>query len=436
MISTHTQLARPSSRILQQTKKLSLSTYFPAGTRYFYGYPAGEDSGFLNKVPPKVEELVAARALSCAGPDVSVISFAATAAPAMDKQLLDEFGIPGLPTSQITILPPQIDSRLQDNERNEAVKNALCQMVPNGSLVMAQPYTDEHMSKLYQIPAITVNFINAKDNMKKYISSELLPKQLAFFASGPQLAKHAHDLSFPCVIKVSSSSSGDGVYLCQSRADIKRAVKKLETLKAAIVVQEYVEAKKNYAIHFGIPHDQNLSINLLGVNQQLTSAEGVFIGGIITSTDFPPELIILKSYLLEEVLPVIRDMGWYGVGGFDVLIDSLDRPYFIDCNFRMTGMSAFHLLVANGNITRPLISFGGEFKGSKAEFRRKLLPCGGRSSKSKFLQLIALNRDGDNWSFNAALLFDNPTQLSRRVDKLLQIGVDSLALSQIAGHAD
>ena len=52
-----------------------LSDYFPTGTCYFYGYPAGEDESFFNKVPVEIEELVAARANCCAGSglDLSLI---------------------------------------------------------------------------------------------------------------------------------------------------------------------------------------------------------------------------------------------------------------------------------------------------------------------------------------------------------------------------
>ena len=65
---------RPKIRL---AKHVTLSTYFPAGTRFFYGYPAGEDSGFLNRVGPEIEELVAARPICCAGRDVFIVNFAA-----------------------------------------------------------------------------------------------------------------------------------------------------------------------------------------------------------------------------------------------------------------------------------------------------------------------------------------------------------------------
>jgi hypothetical protein len=163
-------------------KKLSLSSYFPAGTYYFYGYPAGEASGFLNNVPPAVEELVAARAFSCAGPRVSVVSFAATASPALDEELLHELSIPQLRSRQITLLPQEIDDRLKGAARNESVKAALKDLVPDGSLVMAQP--DADMAGLYQIPPALTSLLNDKQHMGDYIATDLLPTRYATYKNG------------------------------------------------------------------------------------------------------------------------------------------------------------------------------------------------------------------------------------------------------------
>src|SRR5437868_6415996 len=100
MLAVTTKLLKRHLKGLTGPGNLSLSTYFPKGTQYFYAYPAGEDSGFLNRVPPQVEELVAARAAICAGSHVSVVSFAATNTPALDQSLLDDLNIPRLKRQQ------------------------------------------------------------------------------------------------------------------------------------------------------------------------------------------------------------------------------------------------------------------------------------------------------------------------------------------------
>lgn len=412
--------------------KLSLSTFFPSGTYYFYGYPAGASSGFLNNVPPKVEELVAARAFSCAGPNVTVIAFSATSHPAVAPEIIEKFAIPCLPTEKVSLFHQDIDRRLEGNPRNEAIKNYMRAKIPTGSLVMAQPYIDEEMAILYQIPSTTTNWLNDKIHMSQYINPELLPKQLALYNNGRELIKAAQSITPPCVIKVSSSSSGDGVYICKSVQDLSNAVNKLKNIKSTIVIQQHIDAVKNYGIHFGIPYDIKQPIEIYGINEQLTTDQGEFIGGIIRSTEFPVELTRIKTYLKNEVLPGIRRMGWYGIGGFDVLLDSKKHPYFIDSNFRMTGVSAYHMLVANGKIKPPLISFGAEFNGTKQDFELALAQYASKDAVNKFIQIIALSRDGDEWHFNAALNFDKPSDLLQKVDKLHDAGISSPALSQLA----
>lgn len=436
MTLTYPKLAQFKPRLifpaLLPKKKLSLSSFFPEGTHYFYGYPAGNYSGFLNNVPPKIEELVAARAFSCAGSDVKVVAFAATSHPAVESGILEKFGIPNLPDNRISLIHSKIDRRLVGNDRNEAIKNYMKAKIPAGSLVMAQPYTDKEMAALYQIPSKTTNWLNDKIHMSQYITPELLPKQLALFKNGGEFAKQINKINLPCVVKVSSSSSGDGVYICKTLKDLSRAVDEFKKIKSTIVIQEHIEAVKNYGIHFGIPHDIKQSVEVYGVNEQLTTDQGEFVGGVIRSTHFPPGLRAIKLYLENEILPVIRKMGWYGIGGFDVLLDSNKKAYFIDCNFRMTGVSAYHMLLANGKIKAPLITFSAEFKGTKQKFKEVLSPYAAKDEEGKFVQIIALSRDDNEWHFNAALSFDKPSDLLQKVDKLLDTGISSPALSQLA----
>ncbi len=433
---TSTTMSKLLFKFATPKKRLSLSKYFPPGTSYFYAYPAGEDSGFLNKVSPRVEELVAARTLSCAGPEVSVVKFAATHSSVVGTEIINALGIPQLPSHQVIVLPKEIDASLAGAPRNAAIKTALDKLVKPGSLVMAQPYTDENIEHVYQIPPSLSTWINDKNNMEQYIDDKYLPDRLGVYLDGQQFNTHHREITLPCVVKVSSSSSGDGVYICYSEDDIKRAMNELIDISGTIFVEQYIRAKKNYGIHFGIPYDQDKPIDLIGVNEQLTTVNGEFIGGIIESVALPSELLPLEGYLLDEVLPKIRDMGWYGVGCFDVLCDEQDRLYLIDANFRVTGMSAYHFLISNGVIKKPLLSFGGEFVGSREQFEQRLFPYASKNSRQQMVQMIALTRYGNTWSFNGALAFDNHLQLKSRAWALLQQGIKSPALSYLSnsGH--
>jgi hypothetical protein len=431
MLLTENRAFKAPLKLLRHREEISLSTYFPAGTTYFYGYPAGEDSGFLNRVVPKVEELVAARAFSCAGPKVSVVSFTATHSSMLGKNLLDELGIPRLSPKQVTLLPKEIDITVEGKQRNAVIMQALKKTVSPGHLVMAQPYTDKSVANLYQIPTQLTTWLNDKNNLDQYIPAEFVPRRCAVYLDGAQFAKKHAEIKLPSVVKASASSAGDGVYICQTKADLKQAVAELRDLTGAVLAEQYIEIKRNYGIHFGIPAAKDKSVDILGINEQLTSPQGEFLGGLINSTEFPEELADLETQLVREILPKIRELGWYGIGCFDVLTDSAGQAYIIDCNFRVTGMSAYHLLIVNQIMQTPLLGFSAEFTGTQAELEQILFPLAGRHSKCKYLQLIALSRHGDTWHFNAALSFNTPEQLQRRAILLLHMGLQSRALSQI-----
>lgn len=414
------------------SRALSLSTYYPADTQYFYGYPAGSDSGFLNNVPPEVEELVSMRAISCAGPSVSVISYSATDAPDIDNKLLKKLNFPKLDLLKLVCLPPEITPELRGPARNEAIKQALKSVCRDRSLIMAQPYLSRRLAGAYQIsPDITV-WMNDKNNLQRLVSKAHMPKRLATFMDGAAFARGSGDIELPAVVKVASSSSGDGVYICHSRKDMGEAAAAMRDVPSPILVEQYVEAVRNYGLHFGVPHDSDQAVDIIGVNEQLTSETGEFEGGIIRSRNIPEELREVKHYLEYVCLPKVRKMGWYGIGCFDVLVDRAGGCYIVDSNFRMTGMTAYHFMVANGRVDPPLIGFSGGYKGSRQEFETAMLPFTDPSSGAPILQMIALNEHGDMWRFNAALMFRDDTELSERCTRLRNAGVQSDLLQRFA----
>ena len=87
---TFRRFADKAKKKVSPTRKITLSDFFPKDTVYFYGYPSGEDSGFLNLVHPSIEELVAARPLSCLGDSLSVLCFTATSKKAINPKIINE----------------------------------------------------------------------------------------------------------------------------------------------------------------------------------------------------------------------------------------------------------------------------------------------------------------------------------------------------------
>jgi hypothetical protein len=413
-------------------RNLSLSTYFPNGTTYFYGYPVGESSGFLNRLEAAGEELIAARAFGCTGSNVTAVGFASARPSAEERQLYAALRVAQPDHERIVRLPEEIDARLTGAERNRAIKAALQTLVPPGTLAMAQPHTDGDLHHLYQIsPALTA-WLNDKNHMPEFFDSEWLPRRLAQYQDGADFAAHHAGLPLPCVVKVSSSSAGDGVYICQRRSDLDRAVAALKDVTGTIMVEEFIDAARDYAVHFGVPHDATAPVEILGVNEQIVSSSGRFQAGIIQSAAFPWELGGAVRYLRDIVLPRVRDMGWYGVGGLDVLVDRAGRVLFIDGNFRMTAMTPYHFLVANGALTAPAITFTGEITGDATTAAKVLLPHA--QGPHARMHLINLVQSRGTWRFNGALSCSSKTELIAVARELLRAGVRSQVLESVSAE--
>lgn len=201
---------------------------------------------------------------------------------------------------------------------------------------------------------------------------------------------------------------------------------------SSILIEEYIESEKNYGIQFGIPYDTQKPIHIIGVNRQITTSGGEFIGGIINPADSYNELQPVIEFLLKSALPTVRQLGWYGVGGFDVLISN-GGQYVIDCNFRMTSMSAYLMLAANKQINKPLLSFSGELNGNLANIKN-LITVFNRSNRLKDVKvrLLALTQNSDICRFNGVLLAKDTLAFSAAAHQLLQLGMVSESLTHIA----
>jgi hypothetical protein len=426
--TTHTTISyatrnpgRPSGR------ELSLSTYFPEGTQFLYGYPSGNDSGFLNLVPPSTEELVAARVVACSGQNVSPICFAATTPQVIPMDLYHMLGI-SVPTDDALIMPPKISLNLTGAARNQAVKAWIKNNVKQGSLVMSQPYTDPELTQYYQIAPAKTAYLNDKYNMPDYIDAEWLPKRLRTFTSGVDLLEHTEAIPLPCVLKASSSSSGDGVHICKTTDELERAAQDFKSLHERIIVEEYIQIKENYCILFGIPHDATLPADFIGCNEQVIGTNGTFLGGRVPANKLPESARASVKYTLDVLVPRIRSMGWYGIFGLDVLVDAADRNYIIDPNFRMTGTAVYLFLKARGELKAPMTSVSAEFVGSEADFRRAVLPLAATSSNERLLKLVCLSRHNNTWRFDAAIEYTNEEQLAEHAKKILDSGINSRVL--------
>lgn len=412
---------------LPTSVQFTLSRYFPAGTTYFYSFPAGEESGFFNGVPTWVEELVAGRPLLVAGNDVRVLTFASVYSDEV-LNLLSEMGVSPLDSSRVTVMPPEITSDVVGRDRNSIVKTALKGLAFKGDLVMAQPFLDEDLKSCFAIPPELTVWFNDKENLSDYIPKKNLPAEYFHFFSGKEFSASIEDLPLPCVVKVTSSSAGDGVRICHKPEDLASARDAFGNLDGHIMVYQFIHALHNFCIQFGIPADPNKEIDIIGFNEQLIGKCGEFLGGMVP-TDFDrPELQEVFKLMKETILPKVRAKGWYGVGGLDVLVTKSGRFYFIDPNFRMTATLVFVCQVRNKQIKKSLLGFTGMFKGDEKDFREKILPIARLGTPEQLLNIASLSHKDGVYRFNAALVFDENNSRTDVAKRLLDLGIQSTTL--------
>jgi hypothetical protein len=417
---------------MSTSKKFTLSRYFPEGTEYFYGYPAEEDSHFFNGVPPEVEELVAARPLVCAGPNVKAICFEATVEPFV-WDLMHELGSLKAKKSNLIVLPSEINNTVTGPERNRLLRNALLELSSGENLVMAQPFLDGRLKEKFRIPSHRSIWLNDKKNLSYYVPPQYLAKTYDEFLDGLCFEECLDQIALPCVVKVSSSSSGDGVRICRTKKQLEKAKDDFAGLEGIILISELVDAVRNFGVQFGIPEDKDMPPEIIMWHEQLTSEHGVFMGGIIEpGLEKTPLIKSVEKVILEKILPEVRRRGWYGVGGFDILMDKEEQFYIIDPNFRMTGMTVYDLLTRNGEIKKSSLSFMGTFEGSQKDFKKIMLELATVGSPKQRLHLTTLTEHNGLFRFNAALLFDHRKDIPKFAKEVLKKKIQSSVLENAA----
>ncbi len=408
-----------------------LSEYFPSNTAYFYSFPSGQDSSFFNGVPAWMEELVAARSLVCAGPKMRAVAFASSLDSLTWDIMTQRFGTQLISRDAAIGLSENITNDITGAERNTRIQESLRTVMGSKELVMAQPFTDPSVEHIYQIPPHVTIMLNDKANRGYYMPQKYIPQILASFTSGAAFHEYTDTLPFPSVIKVSSSSSGDGVRICMNEQELSAAKEQFKDMTGTIIIEQFIKSSHNICVQFGIPADPEKPIEMLGYNEQLTSENGGFLAGVVNPYKHIPGIQNIYDALQYEVLPRVRALGWYGVGGIDVLIIDENTFYFIDTNFRMTATFTFIYLQQTQRITKPVVSFAGSYRGSYDDFLSKIVPLGKNGASDQLMSVIALTQRNNLFRFNAGLFFDNRESLKQNVQTLLDHGVESASLSSL-----
>lgn len=410
--------------------RISLSRFYPRDTVYFHFFPSGGDSGFFNPTATWVDELAAGRALTCAGDNVKVIVFEGTTTSSVLGLLRDKLGMPVANTESIMFIPDFVSSETGEL-RSEIIKNELKKLVGRGKLVISQPYDDASFNDVYAISPSLIIKLNDKAHMAEFIPSEFLPQRYGEFKDGKTFAGSEEKFPLPCVVKVASSGAGDGVVICRNENDFEVTRKRFADNAGAMVIDEFIDTAHNLGVQFGVPFEKNRPIEMVGINEQLTTADGGFLGGIINPSHKIAGVAGINKIMLQKVLPRVREMGWYGAGGIDVLVGKNGKIYFIDCNFRLTAASSYLYQIQNGDVKGALVHFTCSFKGTEEDFVKKMVPLAAAGSHGRIFDIVNLAKHGDGYKMHAALIFSDGKEMVENAKKLIKAGVESLVLEKI-----
>ncbi len=409
----------------------SLSTYLPDETHYYYGYPAGTGSGFVNTLPPCYEELLSARPLSCAG-NLKIVCLANGVKKDALSILSEEVGLPLAAENQVIRLPTAIDTMVTGCERNRMVQAALQTLVPDGNFLMAQPYEGTMLDAKYLIPRTVTYPLNDKGTLEKLVPPEYLLETFASFPNGAAFAAcEGNTLPMPCVVKVTSASAGDGVRICKNLEDFTAAQKEFAKVSTPIIVQEYLGGATEVGVQFGVPRSAEAEADILGFSTQIIAPTGKYLGGNFNDNTHNEIIDRIYDVIRNKILPKVRERGWYGVGGLDVMIRPDGSFVFIDGNFRMTATHVYRFNVENGLVSKPFVTMTASMPGNLETFRRSVVPLASRANASRIFHPVSLSECEGMLHFNGGLLYDTQEDLVENARHALSLGVRSKVLESL-----
>lgn len=404
-----------------------LSQVFPENSTYFYGYPLGWSlqSRFLNSAPATSEELVAAHTLVCAGANIDIVVFAKTVEDEVLQLLRDELG------TQITqrriIIPPEIHVELERNMRNEQIQLALINSVRNRALIMAQPYIHPDIEDKYLIDPKISTWANDKDNMRYFVPEEFMIPELGRAQSGMEFRNmDSHFFSYPCVIKLTASSGGDGVRICKSESEFRAAQEAFSLYDCPIIVIKFIDIMTEVGAKFAIYPDPTPRFARIGATKDFSNREGNWVGSLVSENVEGEIAEKIYDVLEKSILPVLHAKGWYGVGEAGALVDKNGRIYFSDFNCRVTGDMA-QTFQSNQGIFRgrSLMVFNGLYPGTLRDFGNAVKSSAQRDSKAQILNVVAAAAYGDGVKIHGGVLFDQEESLPENIKHLEKLGIQS-----------
>ncbi|WP_278926798.1 L-aspartate--L-methionine ligase LdmS [Staphylococcus auricularis] len=193
----------------------------------------------------------------------------------------------------------------------------------------------------YALNKETFIALNNKARIEEWTGGRYLPRrQIVTLEDFDGVIK---EWDFPFVLKPGDdlpTAGGYGVMICYAEADLEKASRRIHQAEEAtqhIIIEQKVEAVANYCVQYA--YSDELGLQYLGTAEQLTDRYG-FYKGNQNVKDVPQNVIDAG----REIMELGVEQGFFGVAGFDLLLDDQNEVYAIDLNFRQNGSTSMLLL--------------------------------------------------------------------------------------------
>lgn len=183
--------------------------------------------------------------------------------------------------------------------------------------------------------------LNNKARIPEWTNGKYLPQREIIPIE--QFDEAIEHWNYPFVIKPGDdlpTAGGYGVMICYNNQDLAKAKKRIKDATEAteqLIIEQKIEAVQNYCVQFA--YSEDIGIQYLGTARQLTNEYG-FYNGNENVEDVPQHVIDAG----REIMSIGVSLGFFGVAGFDLLLDEHNDVYAIDLNFRQNGSTSMLLL--------------------------------------------------------------------------------------------
>lgn len=213
--------------------------------------------------------------------------------------------------------------------------------VKNKTLSVLHPY-DAIEDDKYQSHPELVCWLNDKHNLEQI--TDYAPKT---YTDSLKYSEIENIDIFPSVLKSGVSSSGDGVEVLFSKADLQSALEKFGNYESVkndsepLLLQEYIDAVENVSIQMSVNFDGTISY--IWITDQITEWDHgeYYLWNVIDNTGAHDEKMV---EIWKKIAEYAQEKWYIGTMGIDILKDSSGNYFVIDGNFRLTGCTTPTLL--------------------------------------------------------------------------------------------